>query len=94
MSHRRAATALASVSAALVLLAGCGSPPASQNATPTTTADAALQTLVTAAQQEGELTWYSVPAAGSRRRSPHSSTGWRTRISRRSNARTRATSSS
>jgi iron(III) transport system substrate-binding protein len=62
MSHRRAAAAVASVSAALVMLAGCGSPPASRSDTPTATADAALQTLVTAAQQEGELTWYSVPA--------------------------------
>jgi iron(III) transport system substrate-binding protein len=48
------------VSLAAVLLSGCGKP--AEEGGGASGASGELQTLITAAQKEGELTWYSVPA--------------------------------
>ncbi|MGN9780968.1 ABC transporter substrate-binding protein [Nonomuraea sp. ZG12] len=59
----RLRTVAAAAGAALLLTAGCG-PDGGGAGAPAVPADAppALRTLIEAAQKEGELTWYSVPA--------------------------------
>jgi iron(III) transport system substrate-binding protein len=61
-SLSRALAGLTASIAAIALLGGCGGGVGPKAAGVDASADSALQTLVTAAQKEGELVWYSVPA--------------------------------
>jgi iron(III) transport system substrate-binding protein len=62
MIGRHMRLSFVTAAAALVLLAAGCNKPADPASSPSATADPALQALITAAQAEGELTWYSVPA--------------------------------